>query len=385
MNLLESFSLTTKIEPAEAFIYEKFFPLDFNDYIVLETQNQDSNFHYVFWYRVIDLISPFLKEKNIKIIHFIDNQKYNFDHVYIDKEVSTGQKAYLLRKAKLFCGSSKLYSLICSEYNINQVFLKVDNILDNTLVSPDKTINCNNKSKNFFNPNGLTINNIRPEVVAKKILKELLNIDVLFDNTLSIGRLYAPLTIELVPDCFFEMPKENHQQQEIVVRMDKFFSEENLSQQLNYTPCSIVTNKALSDSILEKKSFIKKIFFRVDKNSDPSFLDKLETLKINYDIISCLSQEEIQEEKIKYLNYKKVNKINVADDSFLQGLDISKVYFKTNKIMIHNQRTHASSWHIKNSQPSGDVRAGNFSIPPILDNQFREEMDYFYILTKEQL
>ena len=385
MNLLESFALTSKIEPGEAFIYEKLFPLDFNDYIVLETQNQDANFHYVFWYRVIDLISPFLAQRGIKIIHFIDNQKYIFDHVYIDREISTGQKAYLLRKAKLFCGSSKLFSLICSEYDVNQVFLKIDEVLENTLVPAEKSINCNNKSKNFVNPNGLPINNIRPEVIAKRILKELLNISVEFDNTLSIGRLYAPFTIELTPDCNFQLPKEKLAEQEIIVRMDKFFSEENLLQQLCHTPCSIVTNKPLSDAILEKRASIKKIFFKVDKGSDSSFLDKLDSLKINYDIISCLNPEEMQAEKIKYLNYKKINKINISDCSFLDGLDLSKAYFKTNKIMIQNQRTHASSWHIKSAQPFGDVRVGSFSLPLVLDTQFKEEMDYFYFLTKEQL
>ena len=385
MNLLESFALTSKIEPGEAFIYEKLFPLDFSDYIVLETQNQDVNFHYVFWYRVVDLISPFLAQHGIKIVHFIDNQKYTFDHVYIDKGVSTGEKAYLLRNAKLFCGSSKLFSLICSEYNVNQVFLKIDEVLENTLVPTEKTINCNHKSKNFVNPNNLTINNIRPEVIAKRILKELLNISVEFDNTLSIGRLYAPFTIELTPDCNFQLPKEKLAEQEILVRMDKFFSEENLLQQLCHTPCSIVTNKPLSDAILEKRDSIKKIFFKVEKNSDPSFLDKLDSLKINYDVISCLSPEDLQVEKIKYLNYKKINKINISDCSFLDGLDQSKVYFKTNKMMIQNKRTHASSWHIKSAQPFGDVRVGNFSLPPVLDTQFKEEMDYFYFLTKEQL
>ena len=48
MNLLKSFSATTGLEPGKSFLYEKFYPLDFSKYIVLDTQSLNPNFHYVF-------------------------------------------------------------------------------------------------------------------------------------------------------------------------------------------------------------------------------------------------------------------------------------------------------------------------------------------------
>ena len=71
--------------------------------------------------------------------------------------------------------------------------------------------------------------------------------------------------------------------------------------------------------------------------------------------------------------------------SFLDGLDKSKVYFKTNKITIRSGKTFASKWHLKNNIPSSDIRNESFSLPPLLDDSFREESDSFYFLTTEKI
>ena len=68
MNLLKSFSVTTGLDPGNSYLYESLYPLDFDKYIVLDTQSTNPNFHYIFWYRVIELIEPILSNYNIKII-----------------------------------------------------------------------------------------------------------------------------------------------------------------------------------------------------------------------------------------------------------------------------------------------------------------------------
>ena len=64
---------------------------------------------------------------------------------------------------------------------------------------------------------------------------------------------------------------------------------------------------------------------------------------------------------------------------------MAKVYFKTNKIIIKSGKTYASRWHCKNNLSSGNVREGFFNVPETIDDQFKEEADYFYFLTKEQI
>ena len=88
MNLLKSFSATTGLEPGDSYLYESLYPLDFNKYIVLDTQSTNPNFHYVFWFRVVELIEPILSKHNIKIVHFIEDKRYHFNHTYVDNSNS---------------------------------------------------------------------------------------------------------------------------------------------------------------------------------------------------------------------------------------------------------------------------------------------------------
>jgi len=93
----------------------------------------------------------------------------------------------------------------------------------------------------------------------------------------------------------------------------------------------------------------------------------------------------LKQEKIKFFNHKNINKLNLVDLSFLDGLDKTKVYFKTNKIIIKAGTTFATRWHVKNNIPCKDIRNQNFELPPVLDDSFREEAENFYFLTSEEI
>jgi len=383
MNLLKSFKTTTGLEPGKAHIYEKIFPLPFNDYIILETQSIDPNKNYCFWSRIIELIKPILAEKNINIIHFIDDKRYHFDDVYIDGSVLLAQKTYLLNHAKLFCGASKIYSLICSEYGIKQCYLKYDYYLDN-VSEQENVIDSDFKRKNFVNPTPSTINNIRPEEIAKKIIKMLFNYEPEFDNTISIGRVYATQSIEIIPDNVFNIKSDG--KNEMVIRMDYLFSEENLDKQLDLLAGSVVTNKPINKNILARhKRKIKKLYYKIEKDSNADFVDLLESLGIEFELITSLPEEELNKEKIKYMDFKKINRLNILDLKFLDGLDKSKVYFKSNKIVVKSGKTFCSRWHAKAAISSENVRNSKSEVPPYIDESFKEEADYFYFLTKEQI
>ena len=384
MNLLKSFKATTGLDPGKAHIYDKIFPLPFDNFIVLDTQSVDANKNYLFWFRVIELIEPILKQNDINIIHFIEDKKYHFNHIYIDNSIHLAQKAYLLKKAKLFCGATKIYSLICSEFNINQCYLKYDYYMDNTLVDENSIIHSNSKRKNFVNPNGANINNIRPEEIAKKIIKNLFNYEPEFDNTISVGRVYATQSIEIIPDNVFNIKSDGRN--EIVIRMDYLFSEENLNNQLQSLAATVVTHKSINKNILRNhKKNIKKIYYRIEKNSDPEFIETLHSFGIDFDLITSLSGEDLDKEKIKYMDFKKINRLNILDLDFLNGLDKSKVYFKGNKIVVKSGKTFCSRWHAKASINHPNVREAQSAIPPVIDESFKEEADYFYFLTKEQI
>lgn len=384
MNLLDSFSAVTGIKPSKSFVYERFYPLDFDKFIILDTQSTNPVFHYIFWFRVIELIEPFLSEKNIKIVHFIEDKKYQYNHLYVDNSASLHHRSYIMRKASYFCGSSKLYSILASELSIPQCYLKSDYGVESTLVSEEHTINSNYSRKNFFNPTGIPINNIRPEEIARKILLDVLGITPVFDNTISVGKVFSAPMLELIPDCSFKT--QNPKANEIVARMDIFFNEKILAEQLQLEPCSIVTNKPINPNLINQfKNRIKKVFFLVEKGSDVSFVDFLESEKINYDLMTALPDNDLAAEKIKYLDHKKINRLTVLDLSFLDGLDHKKIYFRSNKIVIKGGKMFPSKWHSRVGQSMTDVRNTKIPMPPFVDKTFKEEADHFYFLTSEQI
>ena len=71
MHIVESYALNTGSKIDKPYIYEKFYPLPFDTYLVI------TNFRYAFYQEVIDIIYPALEEKGIKILHLSNlPQKY---------------------------------------------------------------------------------------------------------------------------------------------------------------------------------------------------------------------------------------------------------------------------------------------------------------------
>ena len=168
--------------------------------------------------------------------------------------------------------------------------------------------------------------------------------------------------------------------------MDYLFSEDNLDKQLDLLSASVVTNKPINKNILIRHSRkIKKLYYKIEKNSDAEFVDLLESLGIDFELITSLTEEDLNKEKIKYMDFKKINRLNVLDLKFLDGLDKSKVYFKSNKIVVKSGKTFCSRWHAKAMISSENVRNSKSEVPSFTDESFKEEADYFYFLTKEQL
>ena len=73
MHVLESYALQNDLKIDRPLIYEKFFPLAVDNFITLDTSNLGTSaLSYDHWQLVVDLISPELEKKGIKIIHLGD-------------------------------------------------------------------------------------------------------------------------------------------------------------------------------------------------------------------------------------------------------------------------------------------------------------------------
>ena len=108
-------------------------------------------------------------------------------------------------------------------------------------------------------------------------------------------------SIECIPNQVVD-PKDFNVDQ-VYYRMDLLFNEIRLTQQLEVGKCSIVTNKAISQTILlNNKSRIGEVVYIITEDDDPDFAHFLESNKIKYSLITRLPKDQMSDKKVNYID-----------------------------------------------------------------------------------
>ena len=133
----------------------------------------------------------------------------------------------------------------------------------------------------------------------------------------------------------------------ILVRMDKFFNEDTLIKQLSRQKCTIITNKPIKNSILQKfKQNITHIVYMIEEEDQPKFINDLRKMNLSANLISELDDETLSKKKINYMDYGSINQIVLPkqeDIEELKELDINSLYYLSNGPVIHNNKTFKSN------------------------------------------
>ena len=135
--------------------------------------------------------------------------------------------------------NKKLVGLYCNMYPSNSGPYWSDK--DVCLLEPDRVKHGKPSYSAIEDPK--TINTINVEEIAKSICR-LLGLDLNFPfKTLKMGKGYLSRKIELIPAMFIENWKQLVVDS-LIVRMDHYFHEENLANQLRRCPCSTSSTSA---------------------------------------------------------------------------------------------------------------------------------------------
>jgi hypothetical protein len=241
MQLSEVYSASCGLKIKKPRVYDQYFPFVEENFITLETEG--SNYRY--WSDVICLINPILNDKGIKIFEFGDPKSPSIPNVNRTNGVlSSGQKAFLLRKSKLHIGNTDSFSthfFATLDKKLISLADKKERALPFSWGNPENHQFIYPESKNF----------IEPERIAKNILN---NLEIDFKNdfeTIFIGEKYhdgMQYTESFVDSV---VPLKQFNLSSILLRMDLNFSEQGLINQLKSGKCSIYTNKPININILE--------------------------------------------------------------------------------------------------------------------------------------
>ena len=360
MHVLEAFATSSGLKISKPYIYEKYYPLNFDKYIIIETNDakyQSKNYDY--WQEVINLILPKLKENNINILQICGQNDPKLLNTYTITGYTVNQKAYLIKNSVVYIGSNLLGLQLASNYS-----KKIVGLYGNIYASQNKPYWSNEedlaliqgfdeKTKPSYAPqeNPKVINNIKPDTLAQSILNSL-NIKYEIKNKFtSIGLNYTNKTIEIVPNMVanpasFGAPN-------IIVRMDIQFNENFLAAQLAQSKCLIITNKTISENLIKTyKGNITQVVYKIEKENDPLFANLLKNENISFTLISELDQQDINNIKIHYMDLGLIFKLNYKTKENYDYKNIK--YYKSNRFILSNGKLYMSEAAVEKDLPIKD-------------------------------
>lgn len=364
MQLIEAQSLSAGAEIKNIQIYEKYFPLPFDKYIVFQPWSKPSK-NYDLWLEVLNIIHPVLEKNGIKIVQIgAQNERPLTGTYYIAGQTNIGQIAHIIKNSLLFFGADSFGQHLAGHYNIPLVDLISNNYKDvvqpyfgdkskQIIIEPKRS---NNEKPNFsLEENPKSINTIKPEEIAKSILK-LLNLEYGWPyEQVYLGEIFiSPM---IISTCSHTVNPQQFGVDKMIVDMSLDFNEDVLIQQMQICNVSIITNRTLSNKVLDfhkQTKRIQEIIYKVDTNSDPHFLKTCLRYTIPFRISSELSTEQIHALKINYMDYGVIwpeNIISIEKIKELEGLDLNNLYFRASKFYIGRGKLYPSKCHYLQDKP----------------------------------
>tara|TARA_Y100001970_G_scaffold66808_1_gene85240 strand:+ start:7371 stop:8552 length:1182 start_codon:yes stop_codon:yes gene_type:complete len=393
MHILESYALQDNLKIDRPFIYEKYFPMAIEGkYITLDISADSSSAKYDNWSMVVDFISPMLKQMGVTLVLLGDKDDTPIPGCYIALgQTDFNQKAYVIRDSALHITCNNLSLQIASHYNKNIVSLFSNCFYDQFKPywsnKDEVGVFKGNVKKPSFNPdeNPKTINNIKPEKIGESILSFLGRPHSFAFSTLRVGPLYQNRRIE----SSLSNPIQDIKAlgvESLIVHLDYNFNLDNLIKQLEICSCSVITDKPIpQDIILKYKNRIVELVYYLDDNHDVSFVSYCIQNGINIGLVSKQEKEKVDSYKINFLDIDKpiniIPRIKFEDIEEIKNINKKKIFFKSNKFLIHNGKAYASKMSVAVDQP---VSSFDHPFMQIIDHDdFWEEKDHFYFVEKK--
>lgn len=378
MHLLERYATSCGVKISKPYIYENFFPLPVDKYISFQPFSKYPSKNYDYWDEVISMINPYLLERDIKIIQIGAKQDRPVVNTYnLCGQTSIQQAAYIIKHAIMHVGADSFAAHIASGYDKKIVALYSNNNINNVKPywSKEKDIillspKIDRKPQYSVDEFPKNINKIKPEIIAKSILKLLdINSNKL-PHSIFIGDDYINKTLQIIPDNPIDPRQFNIEN--LIIRMDYSFNEKALEVYLQHKKCIIFTNKPISmDLLMRYKSNIPQIVYIIDKDNDPNFIKNLKYSSINYAMISWLDDRELNKYKLDYMDFGLITNRKIVDEK----IETNNTYFKSSIILISSEGQFNTKYQWLTKDMSNKYN----------DNiELRKELNNLYIFSLDQ-
>lgn len=383
MHLIETYALNCGLKIDKPYIYEKYCPIPFDQYISFQPCSKYTSKSYDFWQEVINLLVPILIQKNIHIIQIGGKDEKPIENCYqMQGRTTINQAAYIIKRGLLHFGADSFGVHVASSYDKPIVALYSNSRPENAgpYFNSKGNVKILEISKQDRKPSYAaeespkTINEIDPVNIANSVL-EFLGLQKINMKTLRLGEEYGRKLIESVPNSVIaDISKLGVNS--LIMRMDYEFNEEALQEQLKRNNCSIVTSKPIRSDILKAyKPNIAQIIYNLDESHDLNFVKVLKSLGIPYVLSTDLSEEFVKSIKLEYMDYQQIIRVVKSKKEDIKNLkDLNNLYYNSNKITISKGQIYNSKAAYLKGIPFENKPIKVIDIP-----EFWEEAKYFYL------
>lgn len=325
MHLIEQYALSCGVKIDKPHIETCFFPIAEDKYITLHASSGMQSKNYDYYNDVIDIIQPYLKSHDIKIIQIggkEDKAIHGCEHFHGKTNIK--QSAYIIENSLLHFGNDSFSTHVASGFNKKIVCLY--SILYKECCGPywgDKS----NQTLIESHRNGLkasfgnqespkTINLIKPEEIAFAILT-LLDIknEVKSIETIHLGDNYHVPALSVVPNHI--MPKSFFQGQPVNIWGHECFDEQNIAKWAYDRKCNIFLDQPMSIKYLNViRNNINRINYYTSEDTKEEYLRLLEQGGVKFNLL-CKDEDKINDLRLKFFDWP----ITLLKDKTKKDLD----------------------------------------------------------------
>ena len=388
-HLVETYALNCGLKIDKPFLLEKYFPLEFDNYITFHPFSKYESKSYDYWQDVIDFIHPELEKAGIRILQIGGKDDTPIKKCHHSQGLtSLQQTAYLINHSKMHLGADSFATHVASGYN-----KKIVSLYSNTYANIARPYWTEKEDCILFEPDReklkpsysavespKSINQINPEDIANAVTKLLgINYKCPF-KTLTKGENYNSKSLQLFPNCLINL--ENTDSKSIVVRMDYEFNEDVLVNQLTKSKCTIITQKPLSKGILDRlsKNIVEIIYF-VDENHSVDFVRYTQSKNIKTRLLTKEDDPEaIQKQRLYFMDHGVIDEVKVIKKEDLELPSYENLYYKTNTNLISSGKVYQSLASKEAEEPKKSTESEIQKVPD--SPSFWEESDKAIIFQK---
>jgi hypothetical protein len=357
MHILEQYAVNCGAKIDKPYIFKEYISIPFEKYIVLHAGSGMDSKNYDYYDDVVSFLKPYLDKQQIHIVQIGGEKERRVKNCYHLLGTTKKQLAYIIDNSLLYFGNDTI-SLHFASYFQKKIVCASTVLYEECFYpywSSQKDYKIINSHRNGLKPSfssqesPKTINLIKPEEITKEILN-FLNIEINnLPESIFRGKRSAHPIIEVSPNQIIN--KDSFSNFLLNIRLDYFPEFKDLNpilQNLQTRTASIVTTEPINLEILKPfKKQINSIVYDVTKALDLNFVNALNNYAIKNVIIFKSNADEKSEDLLKQRQLELINLPNLIEtvkiDNFnFNEIDVQKAVFRTNKILIHNNKLFTS-------------------------------------------